>query len=100
MPVPFPRTPTGTILVEVPGEASDGRSAVYARVSSHEQRGDLDAQVARLVQWATSHGNVVDEVVTEIGSAVNGRRVRLARLLADATIVIEHRDRLARFGVE
>ena len=103
MPVPFFRTPTGTILVEVPAEASDGRTAVYARVSSHEKRGDLEAQVARLVEWATSHGHAIDEVVTEIGSGMNPKRVRLARLLADATtttIVVERRDRLARFGVE
>jgi putative resolvase len=46
---------------------------------------------------------VVDQVVTEVGSGLNGRRPKLARLLADAqvgTIVVEHRDRLARFGVE
>ncbi len=43
------------------------------------------------------------EVVTEVGSGMNGRRKKLARLLADpraTTIVVEHRDRLARFGVE
>jgi putative resolvase len=42
-------------------------------------------------------------VVTEIGSGLNGRRPQLARLLTDAqvtTIVVAHRDRLARFGVE
>jgi putative resolvase len=45
----------------------------------------------------------VDEVVTEIGSGVNGKRRKLARVLADPTavaIVVEHRDRLARFGLE
>ena len=43
------------------------------------------------------------EVVTEVGSGMNGKRRKLARLLSDATattIVVEHRDRLARFGVE
>jgi putative resolvase len=45
----------------------------------------------------------VDEVVTEVGSGTNGHRRRLERLLADpmtSTLVVEHRDRLARFGVE
>jgi putative resolvase len=45
----------------------------------------------------------VAEVVVEVGSGMNGKRRRLARLLADATataVVVEHRDRLARFGVE
>ena len=44
----------------------------------------------------------VAEVVVEVGSGMNGKRRRLARLLADATattVVVEHRDRLARFGV-
>jgi len=41
--------------------------------------------------------------VVEVGSGLNGNRVKLRKLLADpavATIVVEHRDRPARFGVE
>ena len=105
LPVPATRTATGTILVDVPraAAASAGGVAVYARVSSHDQRGDLDRQVARLTEWATESGMAVDQVVTEAASGMNGRRRKLARLLSDAsvsTIVVEHRDRLARFGVE
>jgi putative resolvase len=105
LPVPAIRTPSGTILVEIPrgSQASTGRTVVYARVSSHDQRSDLDRQVARLTEWVTGSGMAVDSVVTEVGSGVNGRRRKLARLLSDAgvsTIVVEHRDRLARFGVE
>lgn len=105
MPVPARRLPSGTILVEVPG--TDGvpqRNAVlYARVSAHDQRADLDRQVARLSAWAAGQGIAVAEVVTEIGSGMDGRRLRLRRLLADPAatmVVVEHRDRLARFGVE
>jgi len=105
LPVPARQLPSGTILVDVPAAAphTRGRLVVYARVSSHDQRADLDRQVARAVGWASEHHLAVDEVVTEVGSGLNGRRPRLARLLADAqvaTIVVEHRDRLARFGVE
>jgi putative resolvase len=42
-------------------------------------------------------------VVKEVGSGLNGRRRELHRILADAevsVIVVERRDRLARFGVE
>jgi putative resolvase len=105
LPVPARQLPSGTILVDVPAAAphTRGRLVVYARVSSHDQRADLDRQVARAVEWASEQHLAVDQVVTEVGSGLNGRRPRLARLLADAqvaTIVVEHRDRLARFGVE
>lgn len=104
MPVPARRLPSGTILVNAPGSGSPaGRAVVYARVSAHDQRADLDRQVARLTEWATGQGVPVAEVVTEVGSAMNGKRSKLKRLLADpqaTTIVVEHRDRLARFGVE
>lgn len=56
-----------------------------------------------MVQGATGLGLPVAEVVTEVGSGLNGRRRKLHRLLSDpqaAVIVVEHRDRLARFGVE
>jgi putative resolvase len=102
LPVPAHQTDSGSILVDVASEAP-GRTAVYARVSSHDQRADLDRQVSRMVAWATSQGLSVDEVVTEVGSGTNGHRRRLERLLADpmtSTLVVEHRDRLARFGVE
>jgi putative resolvase len=103
MPVPARRLPSGTILVDAPESASGGRAVLYARVSAHDQRADLDRQVARLTAWATGQGVAVAEVVTEVGSGVNGKRPKLRRLLADpqaAVIMVEHRDRLARFGVE
>jgi putative resolvase len=107
MPVPARRLPSGTILVQVPGSDHNGgldrRAVLYARVSAHDQRGELDRQVTRLSRWATTQGVTVAEVVTEVGSGLNGRRPKLRRVLADpraAMIVVEHRDRLARFGVE
>jgi len=63
----------------------------------------LERQAGRVVAGATGLGLSVSEVVTEIGSGLNGERRRLHRLLADpdaGVIVVEHRDRLARFGVE
>jgi putative resolvase len=104
MPVPFRRLPSGTILVGAPSAVAAGaRVVVYARVSSHGQRTDLDRQVPRLTEWATGGGHEVGEVVREVGSGLNGKRPKLRRLLSDASatvIVVEHRDRLARFGVE
>jgi putative resolvase len=103
MPVPARRLESGTIWVDAPVAGQVGRTVVYARVSSHDQRPDLDRQVAGLTGWATSNGYVIGEVVTEVGSGLNGKRPKLRRILSDPSacvVVVEHRDRLARFGVE
>lgn len=103
MPVPVVQTPSGTWLVTEPDPKAAGRVVAYCRVSSGDQKADLERQVARTVQGATAQGLAVAEVVTEVGSGLNGRRRKLHRLLADpgvGTIVVEHRDRLTRFGVE
>ncbi len=102
LPVPARRLPSGTILVEEPTPQA-GQVALYARVSSHDQRQELERQLGRLVEWAVNHDLAVDLTVAEVGSGMNGARPKLRRLLADGrvgTIVVEHRDRLARLGSE
>jgi len=52
---------------------------------------------------AGDRGITLDATVTEVGSGVTGDRATLRKILADprvSGIVVEHRDRLARFGVE
>jgi hypothetical protein len=90
MPVPARRLDSGTIWVDVAEMSAAGRVVVYARVSSHDQRADLDRQVARLTQWATANGHVVGEVVTEVGSGLNGKRPKIRRVLSDpsASVVV------------
>jgi len=106
LPVPARQLPTGTILVDskqASGKETEGSVTLYARVSSHDQKADLERQLGRLVAWAGLRELAVTQVVTEVGSGLNGTRPKLRRLLADpkvSTIVVEHRDRLARFGVE
>lgn len=103
MPVPVRQAPSGTWLVEETAVQPSGRVVAYCRVSSADQKADLDRQAARVVDGANGLGLPVAEVVTEVGSGLNGRRRKLHRLLSDpqaAVIVVEHRDRLARFGVE
>lgn len=102
LPVPA-RKIGGLILVDLPDEEPAGRTVVYARVSSTDQKSDLDRQVARVTSWCVSQGIAVDDVVTEVGSALNGHRRKFSKLLADpevARIVVEHRDRFCRFGSE
>lgn len=93
---------SGRLLVETDVIGSK-KIALYARVSSADQKADLERQVERLSAFAAGRGLVVSETVSEIGSGLNGHRKKLLRLLRDpevGTIIVEHRDRLARFGVE
>lgn len=101
LPVKSEQLPTGTILV-FPEIQSQKRLALYARVSSSDQKEDLQRQIQRLRDYAAAHGFQVYQEVTEIGSGLNGKRPQLHKLLRDVTvttILVEHRDRLARFGV-
>lgn len=102
----FPRQveqlPTGTILVhELP--AATNSAVLYARVSSGDQVADLDRQMRRLRDYAAVQGLRVVQEVQEIGSGLNGHRKKLMKVLENpstSVIVVEHRDRLARFGSE
>lgn len=107
MPVPFERTATGAIIVHdpkyetTPTTPQAGRTVCYARVSSSGQKNDLQRQADRLKAFAFSMGVAAPDVVTEVGSSVDDKRRKLNRLLADptvATIIVEHRDRLARMN--
>lgn len=98
------QAPSGTIIVvEENQKASTGQEhvAIYARVSSAEHRENLDRQAERLTQYCTLKGYQVAQVVKEIASGVNDSRPKLLSLLRDASItllVVEHKDRLTRFG--
>lgn len=103
LPVPAEQLPTGTIIVHPPVVATEGGVALYARVSSADQKPDLERQVARLAVYAAEKSWRVTEIVQEVGSGLNGHRHGLLRLLrtpAVTTVVVEHRDRLMRFGFE
>jgi predicted site-specific integrase-resolvase len=98
------QAPTGTIIVTAGQTTPALRAehvAIYARVSSPEQRDNLERQTARLADYCAARGYQVAQVVTEIASGVNDSRPKLLALLKDprvTRIVVEHRDRLTRFG--
>jgi putative resolvase len=76
--------------------------AIYARVSSSENKDNLERQKERLISYCNAKGYPVSKIVTEIGSGLNDTRPKLESLLLDKSItiiVVEHRDRLARFGL-
>jgi putative resolvase len=92
--------PTGTIIVREPVVPVYG-VALYARVSSADQKGDARRQMHRLQAYAAARGYQVVAEVTEIASGLNDERPKLKQLLSDAkvgTLLVEHKDRLTRFG--
>ena len=105
LPVPAVRVGPRTVLVSpesATARAADG-FGLYARVSSHDQKADLDRQMARLSGWASQAGARVVRVEAEVGSGMSGKRSKLRRLLADldvTVVVVEHRDRLGRMSTE
>jgi len=102
LPVPAKQLSNGTIIISELEQKFSG-VAIYARVSSSDQKNDLDRQIARLVTFANEKGLSVSKTMTEIGSGLNGHRPKLMKLLEDTSvgiILVEHRDRLMRFGVE
>lgn len=105
LPHPARQTETGMVIVDfnpAPTLVSiQDRAAIYARVSSSENRGNLERQAERLTQYAIAKGYKVVRVVKEVGSGLNDNRKKLEGLLllSDYDIlVVEHKDRLARFG--
>src|SRR5262249_8271648 len=103
LPVMAEQMDTGTILVKVETLLENKKTALYARVSSSDQKPKLDSQVVRLTQFAVKQKLSIEEVITEIGSDMNGKRPKLLKLLRDQSvkiIVVERRDRLIRFGFE
>lgn len=101
--LPGKQMDTGTILVleDEPEKPVPTKVAVYARVSSAENRSNLDSQAERLVNYCAARGYQVAKVVKEVGSGSNDSRPKFLALLADQAIgliVIEHKDRGTRFG--
>jgi putative resolvase len=97
------QAPTGTIIV-APEESTSQTTekvAIYARVSTRERKDNLERQSERLSSYCAAKGYQISLVVKEIASGVNDSRPKLLSLLKDTSItriVVEHKDRLTRFG--
>jgi predicted site-specific integrase-resolvase len=79
---------------------------VYTRVSSQAQKPDLKNQKLRLEEFCSAKGLSVDEWIEEIGGGLNFKRPKFVKLFDRIiageikTLVIAHKDRLARFGFD
>lgn len=96
------RLPSGMVVVIGEKKLKEEITVIYARVSSSENKKNLDEQAKRLEQFCVAKGWVIGKTIKEIGSGLNDNRKKLEKILSDKTItriVVEHKDRLARFGL-
>ena len=88
--------PTGTIIVKNNDDKKDEEliACIYSRVSSAENRPNLEAQAERLTNFAIAKGYRIYKVVKEVGSGLNDNRKQLAKILVDDNyniLVVEHK---------
>lgn len=83
----------------------DRKTVAYARVSSHDQKADLERQKQVLELYCATQGWTFD-LISDLGSGMNYHKKGLKQLLSRildgdvSRIVITHKDRLLRFGAE
>ena len=95
------KLPSGTIIVPEEVDKKVDYVAVYARVSSSENKANLLAQSKRVQKFCAAKGWTVKRVEEECASGLNDKRPKLLKLLKDkqvTRIVVEHKDRITRFG--
>lgn len=86
-------------------QRSDRKTVAYARVSSHDQKADLERQKQVLEMYCASQGWTF-KVISDLGSGMNYHKQGLKQLLNAIVqdevgrLVITHKDRLLRFGAE
>ena len=83
------------------GPSAGGRCAIYSRESSSENKAALASQTEVLRKYAAAKGWTIMRVVEEFGSGVNDQRKKLHSLLSKRdydVLLVEHKDRLTRFG--
>ena len=95
---------SGTIIVyeDELQTHKESLTVLYARVSSSENKTNLESQLNRLREFANAKGYTIVREVKEIGSGLNDKRPLLEKVLAsdDWNIILaEHKDRVARFGL-
>lgn len=101
IPYKTEQMPTGTIIVhDDTKEQKTTKVCIYSRVSTYERKSCLDGQVERCTIFANAQGLQIDKIYKEIASGMNDKRTKLMQMLDEKPthIIIEHKDRLTRFG--
>jgi len=87
-------------------EVKEVRAVIYARVSSSDQKSDLERQIEYLTQYCTAKGYRVIDVLSDIASGLKTNRRGLMKLFNYIVnkevdvVVVTYKDRLTRFGFE
>lgn len=92
---------SGNILVPIFLTKEHKEAALYARVSNSGRKSDLESQMDRITNFAISNGYKINYAEKEIASGMNDARPRLEKLLLKDdwdVLIVEHKDRLTRFG--
>lgn len=82
------------------------KSVIYARVSSQNQKDNLNNQIEFLKTYVNSKGVICDEIFTDVGSGLNYNRKSWNKLLDKVSnneiseIYITYKDRFVRFGFD
>jgi len=108
--LPVKKTPGGTRYYDINNlflikNIDSDLTIAYARVSSHDQKKDLERQAETLASYCSAHGWQY-EIIQDLGSGMNYYKKGLKRLLdmilerKIKRLVIAHKDRLLRFGSE
>jgi putative resolvase len=92
---------SGTILVdEIEKINNHDRICIYARVSNQSRKTEIQYQIDRIVEFSNARGFAIDKIYSEIASGMNDNRREFWKMLDSnpTKIVVEHKDRLTRFG--
>lgn len=84
-------------------KGENDRTVVYTRVSSRNQKEDLENQVKFLREFANARDYIVDDFLSNIGSGLNDHRKEFNNILYAKKIkrlIIFHKDRFLRFGYD
>jgi len=84
--IPGYQLPIGTVIIDPPELRSTpvGAVAMYARVSSSENKDNLERQAERLISWCNAQGWEVSKVIKECGSGINDQRPKFLPLLGSS----------------
>ena len=91
----------GRIVIREEISSKPENTAIYCRVSSSQNKGNLEKQKERLISYCAAKGYKVHHIICECASGLNDKRPKLMKLLHNneiTRIVVEHDDRLTRFG--